>query len=111
MSDERGGALTHIGSLLERLLRGHGVAEGVERASVVPRWEEIVGPQIARVTEPTGFQHGTLFVDVRSSAWLMELRMMERQILIRLNAGRRHEFQRIVFRQGTNEEHPSEVDG
>jgi predicted nucleic acid-binding Zn ribbon protein len=99
MSGERAGAPLRVGALVSDLLSALGLGEGVERASVIPRWEELVGPQIARVAEPVGFDRGTLFVDVRSSAWLMELRMMERHILARLNAGRRHRFDKIVFRQ------------
>jgi len=101
MSEERGGRPTRVDSLVERVLRGRGVLEGVERASVVPHWEELVGAEIARVAKPVGFAGGTLFVEVRSSAWLMELRMLERQMLERLNAGRRYAFDRIVFRQGS----------
>jgi hypothetical protein len=38
-------------------------------------------------------------VEVRSSAWLMELEMMERRILATLNSGHeRAVFERIVFR-------------
>lgn len=99
MSGERAGAPVRVGTLVSDFLGGLGLGEGVERASVVARWAELVGPQIARVADPVGFERGTLFVDVRSSAWLMELRMMERHILARLNAGRRHRFDRIVFRQ------------
>ena len=73
--------------------------EGVERASAIPDWAEIVGPQLARVATPVGFNRSTLFVEVRSSAWLMELQMMERRLLAQLNTGRRKgKFNRIVFR-------------
>jgi predicted nucleic acid-binding Zn ribbon protein len=99
MNERRGGALQRIGSLIEGLLRSRGLAEGVERASVVPEWPDLVGPQIARVATPVGFDRATLFVEVRSSAWLMELEMMERRILARVNADRRcGKFERIVFR-------------
>ncbi len=99
MSEKRGGAPERVGTLLEGLLRSHDLAEGVERASVFPEWADLVGPQIARVATPVGFHRSTLFVEVRSSAWLMELEMMERRMLAQLNAGhRRGKFERIVFR-------------
>jgi predicted nucleic acid-binding Zn ribbon protein len=47
-----------------------------------------VGEAIAAVTVPVRVSHGTLVVAVRTSAWLMELRLMEREILRRLNEGR-----------------------
>jgi len=99
MSEVRGGSPERIGSLVENLLRSRGLAEGVERAAVFPEWTELVGPQIGQVATPVGFDRSTLFVEVRSSAWLMELQMMERRILAQLNARRRRgKFERIVFR-------------
>jgi predicted nucleic acid-binding Zn ribbon protein len=104
MSEERGGSPRRLGGLIEEILRARGLLEGVQRASVVSDWAERVGPQIARVATAVGFDRGVLFVEVRSSAWLMELEMMERRILGQLNAGStRGGFKKIVFRlaQGT----------
>ncbi len=96
---ERGGSLRHVGAVVDAVLRARGLAENVERASVVPEWPELVGPEVARVATPTGFERETLFVEVSSSAWMMELEMLERRILAKLNAGRRHgKFRKIVFR-------------
>ena len=58
-------------------------------ARVVPEWAERVGEGIANVTRPIRVSDGVLLVAVRSSAWLMELRMMERQILRTLNGDAR----------------------
>jgi predicted nucleic acid-binding Zn ribbon protein len=71
-----------LGSYLKRA----GIDEKVEQARVVPEWAERVGEGIANVTRPIRVSDGVLLVAVRSSAWLMELRMMERQILRQLNA-------------------------
>ncbi|MGH7446331.1 MAG: DUF721 domain-containing protein, partial [Longimicrobiales bacterium] len=63
-----------------------------------PEWEERVGAAIAAVTTPLRTSRGTLLVAVRTSAWLMELRLMERDILRRLNDGRdRGRIERIRF--------------
>lgn len=99
MSDLRGGRPERVGSVLKGLLRDRGLEEAVERASALAEWEDRVGPEIADVATPTGFDRATLFVEVRSSAWLMELRMMERKLLARLNEGREAApYERIVFR-------------
>lgn len=99
MTEGRGGPPQRIGALIEGVLRSRGLVEAVERASVVPEWKDLVGPQVSRVATPMGFDRGTLFVEVRSSAWLMELEMMERRILARINAGRRRgKFDKIIFR-------------
>lgn len=85
---ERSRRFTRIGETLAEFLARSGIAARIAEASVVPEWAERVGPAIADVTRPVTAARGTLVVAVRSSAWLMELHMMEREILRRLNAGR-----------------------
>ncbi len=79
-----------IGEAVARYLERTGLAERVDEAGAVPDWKDRVGEGIAEVTRPLTVSGGTLIVGVRSSAWLMELKMMEREILRRLNAGRKH---------------------
>lgn len=87
-----------LGAVLESLLRESDIGERVAQAAAVPEWAERVGPAIAAVTTPLRVSRGTLLVGVRSSAWLMELRLMERNILERLNAGRTEgRIERIRF--------------
>ena len=78
-----------VSDALESFLKRAGIDEKVEQARVVPEWAERVGEGIANVTRPIRVSDGVLLVAVRSSAWLMELRMMERQILRTLNADAR----------------------
>ncbi len=104
MSKGRIGRPERIGAVLDGLLQARGLSESIERAAVLPEWAELVGPRIAGVALPTGFDRATLFVAVRSSAWLMELEILERKILGQLNAGRnRGKFERIVFRLAEDE--------
>ena len=90
---------TRLGDALREYLERSGLVERVEEAAVLPEWGERVGPGIAAVTTPLRVAHGgTLIVAVRSSAWLMELKLMEREILRSLNAGRaRGRIRRIQF--------------
>jgi len=61
----------------------------VDQARVVPEWPRLVGAQIAAVTEPIMItRDGTLFVTVKTSAWMSELSLMEPQLLAAINAGR-----------------------
>jgi predicted nucleic acid-binding Zn ribbon protein len=83
---------------LEKYLRDTGLDERVEEAAVLPEWAERVGPAIALVTMPLRVSRGILFVAVHTSAWLMELNMMERDIVRVLNRGRnRGQIDRIRF--------------
>jgi len=71
----------------------------MERTTVLEEWDERVGEKIARVTRPVRVDGAVLFVEVRSSAWMMELEMMKPTILERLNEGRSEgRIEKIRFR-------------
>lgn len=84
----RGRSPTKVGEFLDGFLERQGVKEQIERVSVLDEWAEQVGPKIAEVTRARSVADCTLFVEVRSSAWLMELNMMKGRILARLNESR-----------------------
>ena len=87
-----------IGEILPRFLERTGISAKVEAASVVPEWEQFVGPGIAAVTQPLRVTEGTLIVAVKTSAWMMELNMMKAELMRRLNVGKRQgRIEQIVF--------------
>ena len=90
-------APARLGEVLREMLRDTTLGERVAEAAIVPEWPDLVGPGIAAVTEPLRVSNHVLFVAVRSSPWLLELRMMEREILRRLNVGRRPSLAGIRF--------------
>ena len=49
------------------------------------RWPEFVGPTIAEVTEPVGFQNGILYIWVKNSTWIQQMTFMREQLTIKLN--------------------------
>lgn len=73
-----------LGEYLDR----SGLAPRINEAGIVPKWPELVGPGIARVTKPLRVARGILIVAVRSSSWVMELKMMESRILEQINRDR-----------------------
>lgn len=76
-----------IADALASFLDQSGLAARVEQAAIVPEWPRLVGEQIAAVTEPLSIaRDGTLFVAVRTNAWMNELSLMEPQLLAALNA-------------------------
>ena len=79
------GRPVRVDSVLAALLEKHGVKEQVERMSVLDLWPELVGEHVARVTRAKGVSEATLFVEVRTSAWLMELNIMKGEFLARVN--------------------------
>lgn len=88
MTKKKNEGPSQIRETLARYLEKSGIGEQIEAASVVPEWAERVGPAIAGVTEPLRVSQGTLVVGVRSSAWMSELKLMERDILKSINLGR-----------------------
>lgn len=89
-----------IGGLVGSLLARWGIADRVERASVIAEWSEVVGPHIARVATPVRIDGETLFVEVVSAAWRTELGLMRPELMRKINAGkRRGRIEKIVFLQ------------
>lgn len=89
-----------VGSVVDEVLERIGIRENVERAATAARWDEVVGPHIARVSRAKGARGTTLFVEVAGASWMTELNMMRRTLLDRLNRDReRGRIERIVFVQ------------
>ena len=107
MSERGGGASKRperVGVVVERFLEASGVAEPVRRQSALEDWAALVGEAIAGVTRARSISEGPLFVEVRTSAWLMELELMKGEILRRVNAGLEGAaLERIVFVLGQTE--------
>lgn len=75
-----------VADVVRGVLKEAGVADRVAQAAIIPEWRSLVGPQIARVTEPQSITpQGTLFVSVKTNAWMTELSLMEPELLRRLN--------------------------
>lgn len=93
----RATTLVRVGDLLGSVLDEAGIRTELERVSALGQWEESVGEEIARVTRARSVSEGALIVEVRSSAWLMELNMMNREILERLNRDLESKMDKLVF--------------
>ena len=78
---------TRVGDLLGNLLEKSGLGTQILRLGALDVWSDAVGEKIAEVTEAKTVVASTLFVEVRSSAWLMELSLMKKALLERVNAG------------------------
>ena len=83
--ERRKAGLERMDSVLAEVLDEAGVLDQVARVRVLDLWPEIVGEQVARVTRARSVDGAKLIVEVRSSAWLMELNMLKSDILGRVN--------------------------
>ena len=90
---------TRVGDLLDNLLAKKGLGLQIQRLGALEVWSDAVGEKISEVTEARTVVASTLFVEVRSSAWLMELSLMKAALLERVNAelGGERTIERIVL--------------
>ncbi len=79
-----------IGGLVGALLAKWGIAERVERATVITDWERLVGTHIARVSRPVRIREDTLFVEVESAAWRMELSLLRPRLMRQVECRQAH---------------------
>ena len=75
-----------VGDLLGSILEKRGLGTQIRRIGALEIWSGAVGGEISEVTEARTVAASTLFVEVRSSAWLMELSLMKEALLERVNA-------------------------
>lgn len=81
MNDRERQALP-IGEVLKKYFGRHGLARRIAQADIVNHWAELVGPQVAGVTEPQSVdQNGALWVHVKSAAWMQELQLLSPTII------------------------------
>jgi predicted nucleic acid-binding Zn ribbon protein len=53
------------------------LSEQFMRWKLWAKWEEVVGPTIAKNAEPVGFNRGVLYVWVRNSTWMQQMIFMK----------------------------------
>jgi predicted nucleic acid-binding Zn ribbon protein len=79
---KRGGDPSSIADVLRSFLGRGKIAARLGQTEVLGIWPEIVGAQIASVTEARSVtEDGTLLVHVRTHPWMTELSLREPEIL------------------------------
>lgn len=76
----------HVGTAIAELTAALGIDGTLKRYAVIAGWAEVVGEQIARVTEPQRIENGVLFVSVKTAPWRTELSLQRIEIMRKLNA-------------------------
>jgi predicted nucleic acid-binding Zn ribbon protein len=73
-----------IGDQVESIVVERGWDVDVAAGSVMGRWPQIVGSEVAAHTAPVTFEDGVLTVRCDSTAWATQLRLMQSQLLGRI---------------------------
>lgn len=61
------------------------VIRAARAQALFKRWDEVVGPHLARCSAPDRFEGGVLWVSATGSAWGQEIMLQKHLILDRLN--------------------------
>ena len=94
-------APTPLADALASYFKQAGLTKRVQQAGIIEEWAELVGPQIASVTDPDLITpDGVLRVRVATAPWANELSLMTPKILARLNAGRSGRVKEIRWMPG-----------
>jgi predicted nucleic acid-binding Zn ribbon protein len=75
-----------IGNIIQSFLSEKGYLASCKENEVINVWSEIVGESIAEVSTCIKVENGTLFVEVKSSAWRQELSYLKKEILKKIQS-------------------------
>lgn len=75
-----------VADSLDRITRAFGAPRARLLASIFSRWEELVGPEIARHAQPRTLRDGVLVLTADEPAWATQLRYLAPDLLARVRA-------------------------
>ncbi|GAB3182732.1 DNA replication protein DciA [Nesterenkonia halophila] len=70
-----------LGSVVDGLISTRGWTSPVAVGSVIARWEQLVGPEVAAHCTPERFEDGVVDVVCDSTAWATNLKLMQPQLM------------------------------
>jgi predicted nucleic acid-binding Zn ribbon protein len=75
-----------FGAAIDRLVGERGWDETVTVATVMGRWDHLVGPELAAHCRPERLSDGELVLVAESTAWATQIRLLTTTVLARLGA-------------------------
>ncbi len=85
---------------MKRWLGDVGAGADLTKATVLGRWKEIVGSEIADHCDPVSLVDGELVLRAESTAWATQLRMLAPQIVAKINKEVGHGSVKRIRAQG-----------
>lgn len=77
--------MENIGIILKRTLKKFHISPKVNKAKVFLNYDEVVGKDIAKISQPTSFRNNTLFIGVKNPAWSHQLYFFKSDIIDKIN--------------------------
>ncbi|MBN2070803.1 MAG: DUF721 domain-containing protein [Candidatus Krumholzibacteriota bacterium] len=93
MPAERGSK--SIDKILPDVIKGLGIEEKFEEASLRAGWKEVVGDGVAARSRPLDIRGGTLFIAVKNNVWMQEMSFHRTRII----DGIKQRFPRLKIRE------------
>ena len=87
---------TDVSVILDRILGGVALSAGLEEATIVARWPELVGDAVAKHVSLVRVEDGILCLHCDSAAWKAEVNWSKKAILDRSNSALGKVFARDV---------------
>jgi len=72
-------------SILDNLLRRHGIDRAIAQNKALIIWDEIVGQSVAENTQADRVEHGVIIVKTSSPTWRQELFFQKKEIIRKFN--------------------------
>lgn len=77
--------LIHISDILNSALGKYRPAMDTQMTRIWDVWDNAVGKPIAMNAKPDSFREGILIVNVSSSAWIHQLKFLEKEMILNIN--------------------------
>ncbi len=77
--------LIHISDILASALGKYRPAKDTQMTQIWDIWDSAVGKPIAMNAKPDSFKDGVLIVNVSSSAWIHQLKFLEKEMILNIN--------------------------
>jgi len=82
---EKNSNLIHISDILNSALGKYRPARDTDMTQIWDIWDAAVGRPIAMNAKPDAFKDGYLTVNVSSSAWIHQLKFLEKEMISNIN--------------------------
>jgi len=82
---EKDSKLIHIKDILNSALGKYRPAKDMNMTKIWDIWDTAVGKPIAMNAKPDAFKDGVLRVNVSSSAWIHQLKFLEKEMISNIN--------------------------
>jgi predicted nucleic acid-binding Zn ribbon protein len=91
--------LIHISDILKSALGKYRPAKDLDMTQIWDIWDDAVGKAIVMNAKPDSFKDGILIVNVSSSAWIHQLKFLEKDMISNINRKLDHPLDHPLVKQ------------